>query len=221
MTIIKLCIDMFDKKTKIVCTIGPSSWDPEVMKQMIANGMNVARVNGAFADEAEIDKVTDLVRGISSEVALMMDVKGPEVRMNKFGKPKELQPGDEVVIGNTDADEIYPANYPDLYRHLHAGERMLVGDGDVELRIKEIRDDKMYTEVVYGTLLKQGKALNLPDSDYTSEVLTTKDIVNLKHAIGRGWDFVSASFIQSAESARKVQEYRVHKRHPYEDYCQD
>lgn len=58
----------YDKKTKIVCTIGPSSWDPEVMRKMIEAGMNCARVNGAFADEAELDKVTKLVRDVSSEV---------------------------------------------------------------------------------------------------------------------------------------------------------
>ena len=80
----------YQKKTKIVCTIGPSSWDPEVMKNMIDAGMNCARVNGAFADEAEIDKVTKLVKDISNEVSLMIDVKGPEVRMNKFPEAKGM-----------------------------------------------------------------------------------------------------------------------------------
>src|SRR5690606_17599956 len=98
-------------------------------------GMNCARVNGAFADEAEIDKVTKLVRDISNEVALMMDVKGPEVRMNKFAEAKNIKPGDEIVIGNGPDSEIYPANYKDLYLHLKEGQRIVVGDGDVELVI--------------------------------------------------------------------------------------
>lgn len=197
----------YSKKTKIVCTIGPSSWDPEVMKKMIEAGMNCARVNGAFADKAELDKVTKLVRDVSNEVALMMDVKGPEVRMNKFAEAKKIQPGDQIQIGNDETSEVYPANYKDLYKNLQAGQRLVVGDGDTELVLKEIRGDKMICEVVYGELLKPGKALNLPGADFATSALTEKDIENLKHSIELGWDFVSASFIQSAEAAREVKKY--------------
>lgn len=197
----------YSKKTKIVCTIGPSSWDPEVMRKMIEAGMNVARVNGAFADEAELDKVTKLVRDVSNEVALMMDVKGPEVRMNKFAEAKPIKPGDMIVIGNSSADEIYPGNYENLYQHLKPGQRIVVGDGDVEMVIKEILGDKMQCEVVFGELLKPGKALNLPGAEFATSALTQKDIANLNYSIKLGWDFVSASFIQSAESAREVNKY--------------
>lgn len=197
----------FSKKTKIVCTIGPSSWVPEVMRDMINNGMNVARVNGAFADEAELEKVTKLVRDVSNEVALMMDVKGPEVRMNKFAEAKVIKPGDEIVIGNGEPDEIFPGNYKDLYKVLKPGQRIVVGDGDVELKIREIKADKMYCDVVYGELLKPGKALNLPGAEFATSALTEKDIVNLKHSIKLGWDFVSASFIQTAEAAREVKKH--------------
>lgn len=197
----------FSKKTKIVCTIGPSSWDPEVMKQMIEAGMNVARVNGAFADEAELDKVTKLVRDISPEVALMMDVKGPEVRMNKFAETKMIKPGDQIIIGNGPDSEIYPGNYTDLYKVLTVGQRVVIGDGDTELVIKEIVGDKMHCEVVFGEQLKPGKALNLPGATFATSSLTEKDMVNLKHSIKLGWDFVSASFVQNAESAREIKSH--------------
>lgn len=197
----------YDKKTKIVCTIGPSSWDPEVMKKMIDAGMNCARVNGAFADEAELDKVTKLVRDVSSEVALMMDVKGPEVRMNKFAEVKKIQPGDEIIIGNGSDSEIYPGNYSDLYKQIKQGQRIVIGDGDTELVVDRIEGDKMITKVVYGEFLKPGKALNFPGGAYTSETLTQKDITNLKHSIKLGWDFVSASFIQTADAAREIRKH--------------
>lgn len=197
----------FSKKTKIVCTIGPSSWDPEVMKSMIEAGMNVARVNGAFADEAELDKVTKLVRDVSSEVALMMDVKGPEVRMNKFAETKSIKPGDQIIIGNGADSEIYPGNYKDLYKVLKPGQRVVIGDGDTELVIKEIVEDKMHCEVVFGEYLKPGKALNLPGADFATSALTEKDIINLNHSIKLGWDFVSASFVQNAESAKEIKKY--------------
>src|SRR6185369_9916355 len=153
---------MVSKKTKIVCTIGPASWDPNVIAKMIEAGMNCARVNGAFADTDELDKVAALVRGVSDKVSLMVDVKGPEVRMNKFAQPILIKPGDEVIIGNTDKDAIYPANYVDLYTHLKPKQRLVVGDGDVEMVIKQIKDGKMYCEVTLGELLKPGKALNMP-----------------------------------------------------------
>ena len=197
----------YTKKTKIVCTIGPSSWDQEVMRKMIEAGMNCARVNGAFADPAELDKVTALVRNVSDEVALMMDVKGPEVRMNKFAEAKKLTPGMEIIVGNDETSEVYPANYKDLYKHLNPGQRIVIGDGDTELIIKSIEGDKMTTEVVFGELLKPGKAMNLPGADFATSALTEKDITNLKHSIELGWDFVSASFIQTAEAAREVKKY--------------
>ncbi|MEO6729286.1 MAG: pyruvate kinase [Candidatus Dojkabacteria bacterium] len=195
------------KKTKIVCTIGPSSWDPKVMKAMIDAGMNVARVNGAFADVAELDKVTKLVRDVSNDVGLMMDVKGPEVRMNKFTEAKKVKPGDEIIIGNDESSEVYPGNYKDLYKVIKPGQRVVIGDGDTELVVKEVKGDKMYCEVVFGELLKPGKALNLPGADFATSSLTEKDIVNLEYSIKLGWDFVSASFIQSAEGARTIKKY--------------
>lgn len=199
----------YSKKTKIVCTIGPSSWDPEIMKQMIDAGMNCARVNGAFADEAEIEKVTNLVRGISSEVSLMLDVKGPEIRMNKFPEALKVKPGDLIEIGNNESSAIYPANYKDLYKSLGVGQRVVVGDGDTEMKITKIEGDKMTCEIVFGELLKPGKALNIPGATFATTVLTEKDKANLEYAISKGWDFVSASFIQSAEAAREITKYLV------------
>lgn len=198
---------MIQKKTKIVCTIGPATWDPDVMRKLIENGMNCARVNGAFADPDELDKVRMLVKNVSNEVSLMVDVKGPEVRLNKFAEPLKIKAGDLIEIGNNKDSLIYPSNYSNLYKNLAPGQRMVIGDGDVELLLSEIKGEVMICEVVYGEIFKPGKALNLPGADYSSEVLTEKDIINLKHAINTGWDFVSASFIQSAEAAREVMKH--------------
>lgn len=196
-----------NKKTKIVCTIGPASWDPGVIRKMIESGMDCARVNGAFADPEEMDKVKELVRSVSEDVSLMLDVKGPEVRMNKFPEPIKLVPGMKISIGSTHNDPIYPANYPHLYKYVKEGQKILVGDGDVELIVKDILHGVMQCEVVFGEILKPGKALNLPGCVYTTDVLTKKDKENLRHAIVTGWDFVSPSFIQNKESARQVREF--------------
>lgn len=194
------------RKTQIICTIGPASWDPEVMQSMINAGMNVARVNGAFANTDELDKVTNLVRNSNGKAELMMDVKGPEVRMNKFAAPIKLHVGMEIMIGSNADSEIYPANYPNVYESLSVGQRIVIGDGDTELVVREIKDGVMRTEVVYGEELKPGKAMNLPGATFATSTLTEKDLENLKHSLNLGWEQVSASFIQNAAAARAIRE---------------
>ena len=197
---------MQERKTKIVCTIGPASWDPGVIRGMIDAGMNVARVNGAFADTDELDKVAKLVRDVSDDVALMVDVKGPEVRLNKFARAIFVKAGDNVVIGNSEKDLIFPQSYPYLYRSVSVGQKIIVGDGELELVVKRIDSGQMFCQVVYGEVLSPGKALHLPGCEYSREILTEKDRENLSHAIKTGWDMVSASFVRNAKSARAVRE---------------
>jgi len=192
------------RTTQIICTIGPASWDQQVMQSMINAGMNVARVNGAFADTAELDKVTTLVRNCQGSAELMMDVKGPEVRMNKFAAPIKLALGMGIMIGSTTDAAIYPANYPNVYEFLTVGQRIVIGDGDVELVIREIKNGVMHTEVVYGEELKPGKAMNLPGATFATATLTPKDMENLKHALTLGWEQVSASFIQNAAAVNTI-----------------
>ena len=194
-------------RTKIICTIGPASWDPDVMKGMIEAGMNVARVNGAFADTEELDKVAKLVRDVSDDVALMVDVKGPEIRLNKFPGPVQINPEDEVIIGSSADELIYPANYPDLYKYVSEGQKIILGDGDVQLVVKGVHMGKMLCEVVFGHIIKPGASLNVPGCEYSKEILTDKDKQNLKHAIETGLDIVSVSFIRNVESARFINEF--------------
>lgn len=189
---------------EIVCTIGPASWDQQVFNQMAAAGMNYARVNGAFADTDELDKVANLVRNCGHEVKLMLDVKGPEIRLNEFPEPIPLVPGKVLAIGNDDKAPLYPANHPGLYKQVKPGQRLSVGDGDIELTVVEVKGEDILVKVEVGGLLKPGKALNLPGSEYAPSPLTQKDIQNIEHAANTGWEFVSASFVQTAEAARYI-----------------
>lgn len=193
-----------EKRSKIVCTIGPASWDKEVMTKMIAAGMNVARVNGAFADTAELERVENLVRSISNKVGLMIDVKGPEVRLNKFAAPLPLELGQVVEFGSSDAFPIYPANYPETYKYMKVGQKIMVGDGDVQFEVTEVTDKSFLAKVVAGELLKPGKALNFPGLMIFDNPLTEKDLELLNFSIEHNWDFVSASFIRTAKDAQVV-----------------
>ena len=87
-----------EKKTKIVATIGPTSWDNKVLKQMIANGMNVARINASFADHAELERVAKQIRKLSKHVGLLMGTKGHKLRISDFGKDKLLKDGQKFSL---------------------------------------------------------------------------------------------------------------------------
>lgn len=192
---------------KIICTIGPATWDPAIMRAVIENGMDVARINGAFADEEEMLKVEELVRDISPDVAMMIDIKGPEVRLNKFSEPIFLKQDDVLEIGSSPDYTLYPANYPDIHKKMRVGQPVAVGDGDVRLEVVEVRAQSFLARVVFGEELKPGKALNFPGAHLHDNPLTEKDKALLKYAIDRQWEFVSASFIRTAEDARAIRSF--------------
>ncbi len=193
------------KKTKIVCTIGPSSWPPEELKKMVDNGMNVARVNGAFADLPELERVEGLIKDASPDVALMLDIKGHEVRLNKFDEPIGIKVGQVIEIGNSEEHEIYPETFPNLYKDIPEGTVLIFDDGNVEALVREVTNDGvMKCEIVYGELFKPGKSINTPGIHLSNPSLTERDKDQIAFCKDRGWSFVAASFIRSKEDAEAV-----------------
>ncbi len=194
------------KKTKIVCTIGPASWNEEVLSKMIEAGMNVARINGAFADVPELERVEKIVRGISQDVALMLDIKGTEVRLNKFGEAFRVEVGDIVEIGNSEEHRIYPRTYPQLIDDLHQGDHVLFDDGNVEAVLKEKRNGVMHFEVIRGGMFKEGKSINTPGIKLSNPPLTERDREQIAYCKDANWEFVAASFIRNQADAQLVKD---------------
>lgn len=149
-------------KTKILCTIGPASWDKKVLEKMYESGMTIARINGAYADEAELARVAKIVRGVSDNIALMLDIKGTEVRLNKFAEELHVKEGDEFIIGSSSEHGIYPKTYPDLYKDLSKGDVLQLDDGKVKVKVKSIKNKKIYTKIIYGKIILPGKTINTP-----------------------------------------------------------
>lgn len=195
------------KRTKIVCTIGPSSWAPEVLEKMIKSGMNVARINGAFADVPELKRVADLVRSISKDVSLMLDIKGHELRLNKFSEDVLVKPGDEFIIGSKEEDPIYPVTYPELYKEMKPDRIIYIDKGETMLRVTKIANAKIYTKVINGSVIKGGKGMNVPGTSLNNPPVTKRDIEQIEFCTSDNWDFIAASFIRSKKDISIIRKY--------------
>lgn len=196
---------MSNRKTKIVCTIGPASWDEKTVKAMFQAGMNVARINGAFADLEELDRVKTLIRKVDPRIALMLDIKGHEVRLNKFETPIFVKKGDEIIIGNSKEDPIYPVTFPNLWKDLSKGQIIMVDKGSASLEVTKItKDGKIHTKVLFGEKIAPGKGMNFPGAKLSNEAITTIDRDQIKHCAENGWEYVSASFIRDKNDVKAV-----------------
>jgi len=194
------------KKTKIICTIGPSSWDPNILTKMINEGMNVARINGAFADIPEIKRVGDLIKGLSNNVALMLDIKGHEIRLNKINEKIHIKPEQEIIIGSSINDALYPATYLELYKDLTVGQIIIIDKGATFLEVTKIEDGKIYCKVNSGEMIESGKGMNLPGAKLSNSSLTEKDIEQMKFIMEDNWDFVAGSFIRNVNDIKALRD---------------
>jgi pyruvate kinase len=194
------------KRTKILCTIGPSSWEEPVMRKLIENGMNVARINGAFGDVAEMERVAKLVRSISDDVALLIDIKGHEVRLNKFAEAINIKPGDEIVLGHDESDPIYPITYTDLYKDIEPGQLLYIDKGEVSMTVTKIENQKIYCKILSGNIIKPGKGMNIPGSKLKNSPITKRDIEQIAFACKDNWDYVAGSFIRNKQDVITIRE---------------
>src|SRR5919106_3024025 len=207
------------RRAKIVCTLGPSSLDPDVLEKLVTSGMDVARLNfshGSHEQHAEsIKKVRAASLKIRKAVAVIGDLQGPKIRTGRFAKGyTELKEGsefsittDESVVGT---DQMVSTTYPHLATDVNAGDRILLDDGLLELRVKSTdKRSIVRTEVVHGGILKNSKGINLPGVALRAEALTPKDREDLLFGIKAGIDYLGLSFVRhpsDLETARKLME---------------
>ena len=192
------------KKTKIICTIGPTSDDREVMKQLILNGMDVARFNFSHGSHEEHKKRLLQLRELSEEtgipVAALLDTKGPEIRTCtlKDGKKVTLTTGQEFVLTTETIvgdENMVQINYDGLNEDVKEGNRILIDDGLIELKVKKVEGPKIYCEVLNGGELGERKGVNVPGVKIKLPALTDKDKDDIRFGIRMGFDYIAASFI--------------------------
>ena len=206
------------KKTKIVCTIGPASENPEILEQLINNGMNVARLNFSHGTHeehlAKIKTIRRIRRKLNVPVAIMLDTKGPEIRTGNF-KVDEifLKPDDIFTLTTRDVEgdqSIVSVSYDGLPDDVSVGSEIYIDDGLVQLEVIEIKDG---TDVVCKALnngiLSDHKGVNLPGSKTNLPAITPKDVDDIKFGIENDIDIIAASFVRKKEDVydiRKVLE---------------
>ncbi len=201
------------RRTKIVCTIGPASRKRETIRRLIDAGMDVARLNFSHGDHAEHEETFGHIRATSetleAHVAVMMDLQGPKIRMGRMKDTEdvELEKGAPVTI--TTDDVLGDARrISTTYQHFPAdvrpGDRVLIADGSVELRVCSVEPPDVHCEVVRGGLVGQYKGINLPGVRITEPSLTEKDREDLVFGLSLGVDYVALSFVRSPQDLRDI-----------------
>jgi pyruvate kinase len=194
------------RKTKIICTIGPATSSEEMMRRMIENGMNVARLNFSHGEHAAHKKTIELIKRLREEygvpIAILLDTKGPEIRVKKFKNGgAELAPGNTFILCAADMegdDSKVSVTFPDLAKHVKKGTKILLDDGLIELEVQLIRGCDVLCRVVNGGYLKDNKSANLPGVDIDMNYVSEKDRADIMFGIENGVDFIAASFCRTA-----------------------
>ena len=200
------------RRTKIVCTLGPATDNVETMKELIRCGLDAARVNfshGTYESHGEmIQKLKQAREEMNAPIPLLLDTKGPEIRIKTFEKDKiRLEEGDLFTLTTDDVpgtQERVSVTYQDLPKDLQKGSRVLIDDGLVELKVESIQGTNVNCVVVTGGTISSRKGVNLPGVQVNLPSLTEKDVEDLKFGIANQFDYVAASFIRSASDVVKI-----------------
>lgn len=196
------------KKTKIVATIGPASWDEPTLQRMIDSGMNVARINASFADHQELKEVSQKIRKLSNDVAIMLDLKGHKIRVNDFGDPIEIKAGQDFSLFTHMTEgkiHIVSEGSLELENQLEPNTVILLDDGNIKLQLKEIRDSQeLVCKVIQGGSLQRGKTINIPGVHLNFPPISEKDYNDILFGVEEGFDFIAASFVRNVHDLEEI-----------------
>ncbi len=201
------------KKTKIICTMGPNTNDKNLMTSLAKNGMNIARFNFSHGSHDEHKGRLDLLKEVRKEVGLpiaaLLDTKGPEIRTGllKDGKKVTLKEGQTytLTINEIVGDEtICYINYDGLNKDVTVGNKILIDDGLIELKVTSVNDTDIVCKVINGGELGERKGVNVPNVKIHLPALTEKDKDDILFGISQGFDFIAASFVRTADAILEI-----------------
>lgn len=204
------------RKTKIVCTMGPSTADDNVLRQLMLSGMNVARQNFSHGDHESHKKVFEQVKRIREElglpVASLLDTKGPEVRVKQFaGGKAELKTGADFILTTREVEgneEMVSITYKNLANDIEVGTRILADDGLIEFKVTDIAETEggcdIVCKVVHGGILSNNKSCNFPGVKLSMPYLSERDKSDILFGIETGFDFIAASFVGTDDDIMEI-----------------
>lgn len=205
------------RKTKIVCTLGPATDRDDVLKQLMQEGMNVARFNFSHGTHEEqksrLDKLVALREELNLPIATLLDTKGPEIRIRTLEDGKaELVEGQtltlttEEIVGNAERVSI---TYKDLYKDVTVGSKILIDDGLIQMEVVSIKDTDIVCVVQNGGTISNRKGINVPNVDLSMPYVSETDYNDIVFGVKNGFDFIAASFVRTANdilAIRKILE---------------
>ncbi len=199
-------------KTKIVCTIGPSSSSMETLENMIRSGMNVARLNFSHGTHDEHRMKIEIIREISKRmntpVAILQDLCGPKIRVGTIPDPGvKLEPGETLILTTVPfegAGNRVFVSYEKLPQEVKAGDIILLADGLMEMVVEKTTQTEIHCNVITGGLLTSNKGINLPSGTISAPALTEKDKLDLAFGIEMDVDYVALSFVRSPREVNEV-----------------
>lgn len=203
------------RKTKIVCTIGPSSDTEEILRRLCLSGMNVARINLSHGthdeQQSKIDLIKKVRKKLNAPIAIMLDTKGPEYRIKTFQDGSIfLNDGDTFSFTTEDIEgtqERVSVNYKGLIGVLSVGDKILVNNGLVILQVQELTDTDAVCRVIVGGELSNNKSMNFPNKVIGQTYLSDQDKLDLLFGIANDVDFVAASFVSSKKDLLELKTF--------------
>ena len=196
------------RHSKIVCTIGPASRDPRILKRLLEAGMDVARLNFSHGSHSEhlacIQSLRATANKLGKTIAVLADLQGPKIRTGPLagGRPVALRAGQKFTITTArilgDSTRVSTTFLP-LPKEVHRGDRILLSDGLIELHVESVRARDVNCRVVNGGALGEHKGINLPGVQLRVPALTPKDKADLKFALAQGADYIAVSFVRRPE----------------------
>ena len=202
------------RKTKIVCTIGPASRDRETLRRMLQAGMNVARVNFSHGTHEDHRQTIAAFREVRDELglpaAVLLDTKGPEIRIRDFERGEEMLDDGQTFTLTTEnmmgTKEMVSVTYEDLPKEVNPGNLVLINDGKIVVKVDETTETEVRGTVIHGGKISNHKGINLPNVNLNMQYMSEQDKADILFGIEQDVDYIAASFVRSAEDIKTVRE---------------
>jgi pyruvate kinase len=199
-------------RTKIVCTLGPSSSTRDALRGLVGAGLNVARINFSHSTHEQHAAAIALVRDVAAEtkrpIAILGDLQGPRIRIGELGQPRDLPDGSDVVFapeGKENGAEI-PVTYEALADDVTDGDRILINDGLIELVVLDVSKPRVTARVVHGGQLSSHKGINLPGVQVSAPSITAKDREDIAFAVQQELEYIALSFVRRAQDIAELRQ---------------